>query len=633
MGERVLLVEDNPGDIRLIRAMLEEARGSYIFENVTTLNEAISRINENNIDLILLDLTLPDSFGLETVKKVCMAAPMLPVVVITGLEDQALAEQIAQEGAQDYLVKDELNSSLLGRIIHYAIEKKRSETLIQEYNRRFRSLVEQSRDGILMTDQLGVIVIWNRAQEELTGVLASEAVGRPVWEVQYQLAPSDRRSPELLEKMKENVLLFLRTGEDPWTEGSGGEELEMPDGTRRMLQGLVFSIEGPKGRQIASISRDITQMVDNQNQISRQLRFLKGMRKIDTYIATSHDLLMTTDVILEQAQEQLHVDGVDIMIVEEPAQTLKCIGERGLTSSEICKMQLNLKDGLPGEVFQRQGLMVVENLASRPPDPRRDAILNEGFVSYMGIPLRSRNRTLGILEFFNRKPLQPDAEWVSYLEMLVGQAGIAIESINMLHDIQQSNINLLQAYETTIESWARTLNLRDEETQEHTRRVVDLAIRLARRMGFSEEEIVALRRGAYLHDIGKMAIPDHILHKPEPLTDEEWEQMRRHPKIAYDLLEPIPFLNASLAIPFSHHEKWDGSGYPLGIRGDEIPKAARLFSVVDVWDALTSDRPYRKTWSEAEALDFIKQHAGTQFDPQVVDVFLALLNEEKKHEG
>jgi len=632
MGERVLLVEDNPGDIRLIQTMLEEAKGNYSFESVTTLNEAITRIQVGDIDLILLDLTLPDSFGLETVKHICTAAPMLPIVVITGLEDQALAEKIAQEGAQDYLVKDELNSSLLGRIIHYAIEKKRSETLIQEYNRRFRSLVEQSRDGILMSDEYGMIVIWNRAQEELTGVLASEAVGRPVWEVQYQLAPSERRSLELMEKMKEKVIQFLQTGEDVWTDGSDGEELEMPDGTRRMLQSLVFGIEGPKGRQIASISRDITQMVENQNQISRQLRFLQGMRKIDAHIATSHDLVMTTDVILEQAQEQLRVDGVDILIVEDQTQLLKCFGARGIAAYDICKAQIHTKDGLPGEVIRRQGLVLVENLASRPPDPRRDAILNEGFVSYLGIPLRSRNRTLGVLEFFTRKALQPDAEWISYLEMLVGQAGIAVESINMLHDIQQSNINMLQAYETTIESWARTLNLRDEETQEHTRRVVDLAVNLARRMDFSDDEIIALRRGAYLHDIGKIAIPDSILHKPEPLTEEEWNQMRQHPKIAYDLLEPISFLNESLAVPFSHHEKWDGSGYPLGLRGEEIPKAARLFSVVDVWDALTSDRPYRKTWTEAEALDYIEKHAGTQFDPQVVDVFLALKKEEKKHE-
>lgn len=633
MGEKVLLVEDNPGDIRLIQTMLKEARGTYSFESVTSLAEALTRIQVGDIDLVLLDLTLPDSFGLNTVKRICAAAPMLPVVVITGLEDQALAEKIAQEGAQDYLVKDELNSSLLERIIHYAVEKKHSETLIQEYNRRFRSLVEQSRDGILMTDEQGVIVIWNKAQEELTGIQAHEAVGLPVWEVQCRLVPAYRRSPEVFEKIKNNALHFLTTGEDPWTDGSHGEELEMPDGTRRMLHAIVFNIEGPKGRQIAGISRDITQQVESQNQISRQLRFLQGMRKIDTCIATSHDLLMTSDVLLEQAQELLHVDGVSLLVIEGASPQLHYIGTRGVSSGGFDRTPIGIDTGLPGEVIKRQGLVLVEDLATRPPSAWREVVLKEGFTSYLGMPLISRNRILGVLEIFNRTVLHPDPEWINYLEMLSGQAGIAIESINMLQDIQQSNLNLLQAYETTIESWARTLNLRDEETQEHTRRVVDLAVKLARRMGFTDDEIVALRRGAYLHDIGKMAIPDQILHKPEPLTAEEWERMRQHPLIAYELLEPISFLSSSLAVPFSHHEKWDGTGYPRGISGEEIPKAARLFSVVDVWDALTSDRPYRKNWSQPDALNYIKEHAGTQFDPTVVEVFLTLVDEDVKNEG
>ena len=151
----------------------------------------------------------------------------------------------------------------------------------------------------------------------------------------------------------------------------------------------------------------------------------------------------------------------------------------------------------------------------------------------------------------------------------------------------------MKAYDTTIEGWSRALNLRDKETEGHTRRVTEMTLTLARRFGFTEEDLLHLRRGALLHDIGKMGVPDNILLKPEPLTEEEWIIMRKHPQYAYDLLKPIAFLGSALDIPYCHHEKWDGTGYPRGLRGEEIPLAARLFAVVDVWDALTSDRPYR----------------------------------------
>jgi HD-GYP domain-containing protein (c-di-GMP phosphodiesterase class II) len=180
------------------------------------------------------------------------------------------------------------------------------------------------------------------------------------------------------------------------------------------------------------------------------------------------------------------------------------------------------------------------------------------------------------------------------------------------------------AYETTLEGWSRALDLRDNDTQGHTARVASLTVLLGHALGMDAEAMLHLRRGALLHDIGKMGIPDAILLKPGPLTDQEWEVMRRHPVYAFELLSPISYLRPALDIPHLHHERWDGSGYPLGLKGEEIPLPARVFAVVDAWDALTSSRPYRARVSEERARQIIRDGAGTDFDPRIVEVFLEL---------
>ncbi len=190
----------------------------------------------------------------------------------------------------------------------------------------------------------------------------------------------------------------------------------------------------------------------------------------------------------------------------------------------------------------------------------------------------------------------------------------------------RSNIELSHAYESTLEGWSRALDMRDNETEGHTQRVTDLTVRLARIMGLSDADLVHVRRGALLHDIGKLAIPDSIMFKPGALTDDQVETMRRHPDYAYTLLSPIAYLHPALDIPYCHHEKWDGTGYPRGLKRDEIPLAARIFTVVDVWDALRSDRPYRAAWPDRKAKDYICAQAGQHFDPKVVKVFLQMVD-------
>jgi PAS domain S-box-containing protein len=199
------------------------------------------------------------------------------------------------------------------------------------------------------------------------------------------------------------------------------------------------------------------------------------------------------------------------------------------------------------------------------------------------------------------------------------------ERKNAEKDLQTAHDNLQAAYEKTIEGWVRALDLRDRETEGHTQRVTELTLRVAKTLGYSEEELSHIRRGALLHDMGKMAIPDEILQKPGPLTEEEWKVMRRHPEYANDMLSAISYLHPALDIPLYHHERWDGSGYPRGLKGEEIPKIARLFAIIDVWDALSSDRPYRKSLRRDQVIQYIIDMSGQLFDPELVKIVLPII--------
>ena len=202
----------------------------------------------------------------------------------------------------------------------------------------------------------------------------------------------------------------------------------------------------------------------------------------------------------------------------------------------------------------------------------------------------------------------------------------------VIHRLQQANDELTHAYDMTLESWALALALRDNETESHTRRVADLTTHLAAELGVRGEDLTHIRRGAILHDIGKIFVPDSILLKPGPLTDEEWKVMRMHPVYAQQILAPVAFLQKSVEVPYNHHERWDGTGYPRGVKGEAIPLGARIFAVIDVWDALVSDRPYRKALPEEMVLDYLKQQSASHFDPQILQAFLDLHQSGTLHE-
>jgi len=354
----------------------------------------------------------------------------------------------------------------------------------------------------------------------------------------------------------------------------------------------------------------------------RRLDHLQALRSIDVAITSSLDLKVTLDVFVEQVIAQLHLDAVDVLLFNPHMLTLEYAASRGFRSDALQHTQLRLGEGLAGRAALERRIISVSNLSDDVNELQRSPHLrDEGFVVYYAVPLIAKGQVKGVLEAFHRSPLVPGAEWLTFLETLAGQAAIAIDNAALFDDLQRSNMELALAYDTTIEGWSCALDLRDKETEGHTIRVTELTLRLARAMGIGQDEMVHIRRGALLHDIGKMGIPDAILLKPGPLTPEEWIIMRKHPVYALDLLSRIPYLRPALDIPYYHHEKWDGSGYPIGLKSEQIPLSSRIFAVADVWDALRSDRPYRPGWSEEKAREYILSEAGKHFDPNVVRVF------------
>jgi PAS domain S-box-containing protein len=400
------------------------------------------------------------------------------------------------------------------------------------------------------------------------------------------------------------------------------------NGELRYIQcrgGLMFDSSGKPIRFIG-MAQDITELKLAEIQIRQQLEHLSALRKIDQVIASNFDLRFTLNTLIAEVRTQLQVDAADILLLDPEEQMLEYAAGQGFRTNTVETARVPMGKSHAGRAAQERRLIKIENLKYDPDDPFFSALFTEeNFVSYYGVPLIVKGNIKGVLEVFHRLPLHPYPEWLDFLYTLAGQAAIAIDNASLFENLQASNRELIQAYDTTIEGWSHALDLRDKETEGHTQRVTEMTLTLAYRFGFTKEELLHIRRGALLHDIGKMGVPDNILLKPDPLTEEEWIIMRKHAQYAYDLLKPIAFLTPALDIPYSHHEKWDGTGYPRGLREEEIPLAARLFAVVDVWDALTSDRPYRPAWSEEEALAYIREQSGKHFDPQAVDLFFKVI--------
>ncbi|NTW52711.1 MAG: PAS domain S-box protein [Chlorobiaceae bacterium] len=423
--------------------------------------------------------------------------------------------------------------------------------------------------------------------------------------------------------MTEKIRNIIEAGDELITEARilvhGGPEFRtlLMTGSRMMIN------ENP---YLIGVGIDITERKEAEEELNRQIQHMRALKEIDNTIRGTTDIYLSLKSILECTLSELQIDAADLFLFDSNSNTFRFVAGRGFSSTTYERESIQLREGDARGVFLEQKVLHIKNLADGGKEYIPASLIeSEGFVEYYAIPLIVKGYVSGLFEIFQRKPYTIKQDSLDFLHNLAGQAAMAIEDYQMIRKLHHANQDLLLAYDATIEGWSHALDLRDKETEGHTQRVTEMTVKLARAAGINDPELAHIRRGALLHDIGKMGVPDSILLKHEGLTDQESTVMSRHPAVAFELLSPIAYLHPALDIPYCHHEKWDGSGYPRGLKGEQIPYAARLFAIVDVWDALCSDRPYHKGWSQEKVLAHISSLSGKHFDPKVVELFLNLI--------
>lgn len=401
---------------------------------------------------------------------------------------------------------------------------------------------------------------------------------------------------------------------------------------RALLAGLTGSLAkvnaGDGAQVIREMSRLTESLVEVEQAIVDQLRVkenqLAALMRVGQTINSSLGKKRVLEEVMDRLIELMHAERGFLML-RQPDGSLGFEVARGIDRVNLEEDAFKVSRTIVERVAATGETILTTNAQEDPRFENQLSVAAFRLRSILCAPLKIKEKLIGVLYVDNRARSGIfQAQDQNLITAFADQAAVAIDNAQLFEDLQRKNRELEQAYQATLEGWVSALDMRDKETEGHTQRVTVLTQRLARFMGVGDEQLIHITRGALLHDIGKMAIPDSILLKPGALTEEERELVKQHPRFAYDMLRRIEFLLPAIDIPYCHHEKWDGTGYPRGLKGEEIPFAARIFPVVDVWDALTSDRPYRKGLPIEEVKERIRAEAGKHFDPRVVDAFLAM---------
>jgi PAS domain S-box-containing protein len=574
---RILMAEDQVNDAQLAEREIRKTLPFCVFLRVETRENYLRAIHEFQPDLIISDYHMPTFDGLSALKLALEYVPLTPVIIVTGAINEDTAVECMKAGASNYVIKEHLKR--LGQAVVHALEEKkihqerrRAEVALAESEERYRSLVQMLPDPILVTDRGANITFMSPSAHSFFGFSTeSKVLGRNILEWIHPSCQSQALS------MLQTVL----------AGGSvRGQELLLSKKDRSVFWGEVsFSCfqdahAAPIG--VITVVRDISER-----------------KQAEILLKESEERYRTLAEAANDAVYVLNRNGDYLYINSYGAVNL------GKTPAEV--IGKNLTDFFPPVAVDIQ-----------------KNVLHKVFET--GLPGDNES----VFSIANR------IAWLSTALVPLGKKDGRVETVmGISHDITElklveerlhrSNMQLSQAYDNTIVALSHALDLRDKETEGHTLRVIELTMRMAQKLGMKDEELVHVRRGAYMHDMGKIGIPDSILHKPSGLSADEWEVMRQHPKLAYEMLCSIEYLLPALDIPYCHHEKWDGTGYPQGLKGEEIPLAARLFAIVDVWDALTNERPYRDAWSREKTLDYIREQSGKHFDERIVKAFFEII--------
>ena len=356
--------------------------------------------------------------------------------------------------------------------------------------------------------------------------------------------------------------------------------------------------------------------------LEKQLERVESLHTIDQAITGVFDIKVINRVILEEVRKRLGADAANILHLNPLTNSLDLYGDVGFRRAFMRTTKVPISTSIAGKVLMDRGVFEAPDLSNNPVEFLVKDWYEEGFKAYFAHPLIVKGKPIGVMELFIRHTFYPDQEWLKFFESLATQAAVAYDLYRTFNDLQKMKQNLANTYNATLETWSKSLELTNIESHGHNQRVTSQTLRLAKELGIEESELPNIERGALLHDIGKLGILDEILLKKGKLTDSDWHEIEKHPVIAKDLLSGVNLLKDAIEIPFSHHENWDGSGYPQGLKGEAIPLAARVFAVVETYDALLSDKPYRKAWTKDKTIDYLKEEKGKKFDPIIIDTFL-----------
>jgi PAS domain S-box-containing protein/putative nucleotidyltransferase with HDIG domain len=482
----------------------------------------------------------------------------------------------------------------------------------EESEQRFRSLMESSPDNIIQYD-IHCKAVYNNQRLKDTVQITEKILGKNPLEAK----PENSIGIEIYFRKLQRV---IKTGEPDETD------IIVPDTLGHMkTHHIRFAAERRADGKIIgafAFGRDVTIERETERAAAERRAELELLSRISKSLRNTCSREDMMSAILEQIVSLIKEDGAafaihdplsgDIIIEMAYGEMSPAVGHR-----------MNRGEGISSYVIRTGRSYITGSAEHELYEAESD--LNKFCKNTACVPLIINDETLGAL-WIGRAISILDHD-LNFLLSIADIAASAIKRITLHERTLQIAMELAAAYETTLEGWSRALDLKDSETHGHSQRVTELTLLLARKAGIEGEDLVHIKRGALLHDIGKMGIPDKILLKPDALTEEEWDTMRKHTVYANELLSSIEYLAQAKDIPYCHHERWDGNGYPQGLKGDEIPLSARLFAVVDVWDALRSDRPYRPGWPDEKVLQYLNDHTGTHFDPQIVHLFIKLLEE------
>lgn len=506
-------------------------------------------------------------------------------------------------------------------------ERKQAERALKESQSRLEGIINTALNAIITVDKNQRVILFNPFAEITFGCSAEDAFGKPL----------DTFIPERFRHRHSTYVTgFGHTNVSGRNHGrldtlyglrSNGEEFPM--------EAFISQHTIGDEKFYTVILRDITERKQAEDAIRRRAEELQTLVLVSSALRSALNVSEIIPLIVRHAVEIVGGDFGTVYLLEELTGTLASpgwysveVGEDIKVTGEAVLRHVSGK-GITGHVVKTGQMYITTDLHNDSLSsilPQEEEVLRYA-RSGISLPLLSQEKVIGVLHVRLREQHVFNETEIRLLTAIAEMAGNALHRAMLYEQTQKQADELARAYDNTLSGWARALELRDELTEGHTRRVTELTLKLARAMNIPEYELVQIRRGAILHDIGKMGIPDAILHKPGPLTAHEQRIMQMHTQYAYEMLSFIPFLRTALDIPYCHHERWDGAGYPRRLKAEEIPLAARIFAIVDVWDALTSDRPYRSAWSKEKALEYIRSNSGAHFDPNIVQKFIAVLSE------